>query len=401
MVDWPSKLWPASFRGVPFYVEKDTEAGKRRIVSHEFPMRDTPFHEDLGEGLRNWDVTAYVASDSATVQAAALAAVLALPGAAVLVLPTAGPVQARVTEWKREQTRDQQGFIAFTIQFVREGAEFGLIGVAQLAQQVFNGADVLGTAAGLIVSAIEVRNLPGSVADAAVAGLQDACAILEDLRTSNAVDPTISAQAADLLSSLYDDAPTLISRRTGADVTAGERLVAAARLIGDGMAASDASAVFGALSDAEPPTPAAYTLAPTPAVRQRNDARLDRVLRLATLAAWGDSLMGKTYASRGDGVADRALASIRFGIALADLGGAENLEAYAAAAAQRGRVAAYLSRLITDLAPVITVNAPVRLPSLYWAWRLYEDPTRAAELVARNAIRHPAHMPPSFQALAS
>ena len=167
------------------------------------------------------------------------------------------------------------------------------------------------------------------------------------------------------------------------------------------MSASDASAVFGALSDAEPPTPAAYTLAPTPAVRQRNDARLDRVLRLATLAAWGDSLMGKTYASRGDGVADRALASIRFGIALADLGGAENLEAYAAAAAQRGRVAAYLSRLITDLAPVITVNAPVRLPSLYWAWRLYEDPTRAAELVARNAIRHPAHMPPSFQALAS
>ena len=41
------------------------------------------------------------------------------------------------------------------------------------------------------------------------------------------------------------------------------------------------------------------------------------------------------------------------------------------------------------------------MPSLYWAWRLYGDPLRAADLVARNAVRHPSFMPETFVALAS
>jgi prophage DNA circulation protein len=65
----------------------------------------------------------------------------------------------------------------------------------------------------------------------------------------------------------------------------------------------------------------------------------------------------------------------------------------------RGRVAEYLSRLINDLAPVITVEAARQLPSLYWGYRLYGDPARGAEIVARNGVRHPSFVPATFQAL--
>jgi prophage DNA circulation protein len=55
---------------------------------------------------------------------------------------------------------------------------------------------------------------------------------------------------------------------------------------------------------------------------------------------------------------------------------------------------------MADLSPVIIVGAKRVLPSLYWAYRLYADPMRGAELWRRNQIKHPAYMPINFEALA-
>jgi prophage DNA circulation protein len=68
--------------------------------------------------------------------------------------------------------------------------------------------------------------------------------------------------------------------------------------------------------------------------------------------------------------------------------------------ALRDAVIEYLSRTILDLAPVVTVTANAVMPSLYWAWRLYGDPSRADDLVARNRVVHPSFMPAEFEALA-
>jgi len=66
----------------------------------------------------------------------------------------------------------------------------------------------------------------------------------------------------------------------------------------------------------------------------------------------------------------------------------------------RGRVAEHLSRLVTDLAPVLIVGAAQSMPSLWWANRLYGDAFRAAELVRRNRVKHASFMPVEFEALA-
>lgn len=60
----------------------------------------------------------------------------------------------------------------------------------------------------------------------------------------------------------------------------------------------------------------------------------------------------------------------------------------------------YLSKVMADLAPVIVVGADVRMPSIYWAYRLYGDATRADELSERNDIKHPMWMGTEFEALA-
>ena len=39
------------------------------------------------------------------------------------------------------------------------------------------------------------------------------------------------------------------------------------------------------------------------------------------------------------------------------------------------------------------------MPSLFVAWRLYQDPARVRELVDRNKVPHPSFMPNRFEAL--
>ncbi|WP_414832192.1 hypothetical protein [Afifella sp. YEN Y35] len=59
-----------------------------------------------------------------------------------------------------------------------------------------------------------------------------------------------------------------------------------------------------------------------------------------------------------------------------------------------------LSRIAADRAPLVRVETGVSLPSTVLAWRLYQDPARAAELVERNRVTTPAFMPVSIEAVA-
>lgn len=53
-------LRPASFKGVPFYVETAEGEYGRRFVLHKYPYRDIPFLEDLGRDTRQFKFTAFV-----------------------------------------------------------------------------------------------------------------------------------------------------------------------------------------------------------------------------------------------------------------------------------------------------------------------------------------------------
>lgn len=396
MVDWSATLWPASYRGVPFFIETHAAPGRRRIVSHEFPMRDDPFHEDLGRGLRSFDVQGYVASDSALLQASALDTVLAAAGQGVLVLPDVGPVTVRCTEWRRDHARDRLGYIAFSATFVREGAAAGLIGVGLIAALVVEAAAALGSVADGIGARLEVTGLPGSVRDAAVEGLRDAAATLEDLRATRAVATDVSASVRDSLTTYYSSVPDLVLAGEGT----GLPLVEAARALGDGLAPADAMAAFGDLADASPLDGLTVPATPAQAAIVRNAARVDRMSRLAALTAYAEAIVRASYGSRREGVAARAAAAERFATAIADLGGAENVDALLAVLTLRDQVIAWLSQAITDLKPVVDVSAARTLPALWWSWRLYADPLRASELVARNRAAHPQFMPQRFEALA-
>jgi len=400
--DWLKTLWRASYKGTPFFVERDAEDGGRRIVVHLFPMRDDPYLEDLGEDKRSFDVTAYVASDAADSDAGTLVATCATRGPGVMVLPAHGPRLVRCLNFRRERSKDKHGFIAFTLTFIREGASSAVISVAMLANLVFAAAD----AAALSIAASFVANIvtalqPDFVVETASDGAQNAVSTLEAIRTTEPVDPAVSAAQRDQLQVTFNAAPDLIVDPVNV-ATLPTKIIASARAIGAAMPAANAISAFEAV--VTDPTLAPATSAPVYPTKSRaaaaqNDAAAKQLLLLAAVTAYCEGVSRAPLADRPSAITLRANVAEYIAAILENIP-AGDIDLYHAIESLRNATIQYLSKAILDLAPVVTVEANQSMPSLYWAYRLYSDPTRSGELVARNQAAHPSFLPPTFEALA-
>lgn len=403
--NWLATLWSASYKGVPFFVERDNEQGSRRIVEHEFPMRDDPFLEDLGEGVRRYNVTAYVASDSADAEASAVMQICATRGPGILVLPTHGPVLVRCLEFERDRSKDKHGYIAHSLRFSRDGAAHSLISNALLSNLTFMAVDNLAVqVASTFASGLLTVLQPDFVIAAAADVLQDATATIEMLRTSFPVEATISAAQRTEIAALYDAIPTLIEDpNTVATVPA--RIMAAMRAIGDGIVLVDpavAVQAFDEVVQANQPQSDIVIAATYPTPFRRNAAlnadQAARVLQSAAAGAYAEAVVQAPLSDRPQAITLRAN-TIEYLDALIESLPAGDFELARALAAVRDATVNYLSRSILDLAPVVHIEASLSVPSLYWAWRLYKDPARASEIVDRNRLPHPSFVPLNFEAL--
>jgi prophage DNA circulation protein len=57
---WRLNLQPASYNGIPFYVNVDSKSSGQRNVVHEFPKKNTPYTELMGRRARKFTISAYV-----------------------------------------------------------------------------------------------------------------------------------------------------------------------------------------------------------------------------------------------------------------------------------------------------------------------------------------------------
>lgn len=400
--DWLKSLWRTSYKGAAFWVETDVEGGARRIVIHEFPMRDTPYLEDLGERYREFTVTAYVASDNADREAAALMQVCATRGPGLVVLPTQGPVLVRCLEFSRTHAKDKMGYIAHSLRFVREGASGALASVASLINMVFVQAEAASVVvAGAYAATSLIKDVPDYVQQALQSGTESALATLEVMRTSVNVEPVANAAQRDAIEAAYRDLPDVMANE---DVDAlqaiGKSVNDIAMALVENMDPTAALAVTTNVLDSVPivQVPTVTTSAQWRFAVDQNTQTANTLLRLAVMVAYCEAVVRAKLADRPSAISLRANVSNYFEAQLGALA-SEQYELYGAMIKLRDATIDYLSRTVIDLAPVVRVTASLGMPSLFWAWRLYADPTRSSELVARNRVEHPSFMPPSFEAL--
>ncbi|SCM73355.1 putative Mu-like prophage DNA circulation protein [uncultured Pleomorphomonas sp.] len=363
---------PASFRGVPFRVADESGAGGRRIVVHNLVGGEAPITEDFGSKEQRYTVTAYVAGSLASVAGLALRAALKQSGAGLLVLPWQGPVQAHVEDFDPSRSKDVNGYIGFDITFVEAGSGslFGsLPAISELSALMLTGISLV---AGLVAAAITASG--GAAADE-IDAAADGVATLEALRTEAGITgdtaDDLAARIEDLAVTDYaDDPETWLT-------TAGDITRDLAREADTGMGANFRT--YALAADVSTVTGTAMA------------GLLGAAAAMATA--------GADYACRQDAVAARA--------ALADMADTAR-EAMAslgfdASEWYGGLIGAALdamSRDAADLKPLVRVETGLSLPSTLVAWRLYGDPSRADELVARNKVATSCFMPAAMTAVA-
>ena len=119
---WRERLQKASFRGVPFYVEASETGVGRRVVLHEFPLREKPYAEDMGKKAQSFRVTAFVLGDDYMDQRDALIEAIEKPGAGQLIHPYLGAKTVTIIDQVTvTETTEEGGLARFVFSFVEAG----------------------------------------------------------------------------------------------------------------------------------------------------------------------------------------------------------------------------------------------------------------------------------------
>lgn len=117
MTTWREQLLPASFRGVPFHVDRATVPVGRSVQLHEYPKKDEPLAEDMGRVSRVHKLTAFVVGEDAFARRNKLLEALEKGGAGDLVHPFLGRLKVVAGECEMSHDRREGGLVRFDLVF--------------------------------------------------------------------------------------------------------------------------------------------------------------------------------------------------------------------------------------------------------------------------------------------
>ena len=380
-----SNLREASFRGARFEVDEVEASGGRRVVLHEYPLRDTPYSEDLGRRAREFSVRGYIIQgrtyDYASARADVLKALEAY-GPGELVHPWHGEVNVVVDDYRLRESMERGGLLELDIRFREAG-------------QLANPTASVDTAKGVASAASSARqalknNFLSAFApaldeiDKVVTALNDAASLtMEYLGLPQSliaeglayVQSLIATPAAffDALVGLFGG---LLGNENGNE--SGEKALAAP--------VPDASS---GIVSGEGAAPLESILGGSVVITTEAERVIrDTVAQVVVIEA-AASTAHTEYATADDALADRD----------AVVEGLDTIEPAADDAVFPG-LAELRRAVVTDLTTrgaelprVRSVTLPGTVPALVAAYRIHADAGRADEIVSRNRIRHPGRVP--------
>ncbi|ERO61998.1 MULTISPECIES: DNA circularization protein [Pseudomonas] len=141
-MSWRDRLLPASFRGVGFWVDQAKTPVGQKGQLHEYPQRDQPFYEGLGQQAKVHDLTAFIVGENCLEQRDQLLQALE-QGAGELVHPWLGRMQVKVGECEMTHTRQDGGLVTFALKFHPDQPLLFPTAVVNSREQLLVAADSL------------------------------------------------------------------------------------------------------------------------------------------------------------------------------------------------------------------------------------------------------------------
>lgn len=398
MVSWRDNLQAASFRGVAFHVENESEDFGSQYQVHQYPLRTRPYTEYLGGTAQQWRMSLFVLGDDYMKQRDALRVALATPGPGTLVHPKLGRLEVVAIEPRRSENTREGGMARFDVTFCIYGG-------------LPSPDDTVDTLAGAYVAADKVDAAVKSTAASSVSKTG-----VDDLDTESA---GLIAGLADKLSSINGriQAGTAGIAQVAADITrlgdqASTLMQQPAKLVS--LVGGVISATMGAANSLKSALDIYDNLkSQIPLTAFRGDmtnGRRQQTINNNALATLNNTL-ALTGAVRYVVNAARAVdvvtndrspfSSITDAQAVqAKLGASMSEEMARADDATRALLAdlraafyKHLRAHSKNLARVTGYQVGQSVPALVLAYDLYGDASRESDLIRRNRIKHPLFTP--------
>lgn len=458
---WTECLNKASFRGVPFAIYGGDARFGRRIALHEYPGRDKPYIEDMGRATRRIRMTGFLVTDSLVygggdviAQRDALVAAAEKPGPGALMHPTLGALNVSVPAEGLSviERWDMGRYFEISLVLIESGdrvfpsvtssggslldklaAALGLSGALDFVRKVIGGVTAVINAVegvikfgkaivGMVVGVIadfkvlvgritrDVRSLTslaslmtGNFGRYANGNVSSALVTNKKARNVKVTMPQLIANNTANRAAVDDSMQHLLKAAQDLDASNSDRFTGAVQSVMDALVAGiadpgDAIALLGPLVSFKP---TAYNGTGTVGVARTvaQDATAALVRRSALAA------MGKVVASYAPGSYDEAITSMSTVTGFIDAevlvaGDAGDDESYNALIALRQAVVSALTTTGATLPNLETFSFRAAMPALVMANRLYQDTSRADELIQQANPIHPAFMPTTVKALA-
>ncbi len=384
-MSWREQLLPASFRGVEFSVTRSNAAFGRRVVVHEYPLRDTPYVEDLGRRARVMRVDAIILGDDYRVRRDALIEAIEQAGSGKLVHPFYGELTVSLDDSPAtiDESTEQGGSANISFTVVESGEARFPAATAATSDQVAAKADAAASIAGEgVEDGLSINGLPAFATASAVEQLDRGLRLVE-VALSAATSGDFRSAALGLISgmrpellSLLSSPSNLISRMRNIFETARSAFAP-----DNGLTAFvRAAQVYAAVSLPAVPTTPQRVRERVTCVQLEGLVRTLTVCQAAVCSAGvvfpdyttaintRDSLVNEI-----DRVSDTTTDD-RLHQSLADL---------------RAAVVRDINQRAATLARVVAFTPEATMPALVVAYRLYNAADRDAEIIDRNRIAHP------------
>ncbi len=393
------RLIGASFRGVPFFVESSDLAGGRRTVTHEFPLRDDPFVEDLGRRARVFQVEGYVVGDGYLQQKRALLAALEdAAGAGELVHPYHGARRAICTRYQVRERSTDGGMAIFSLELAEAPAQAVAPSEApDLPAQVDESSDTAVEAvSGELAQNFSTDGAPGFSVESLSGYLAGASAAVKDALSGVTMTTQELARLSSAIQQISQQASSIV--REPADTV--EAFLGALRSLDENTRTASSGFLRALLSACDVSvTPDASPISDATATRRRerdNQVALGRGIRSLLVIEASRVIPNVFYTTHEDAVADRDEIVERLDAEAAEATDA----AYPALMELRARV---LRAVPGDrvLARLVTVERPVPIPSLLLSYQLYGSTEQESDIIARNKVRHPGIVAGSLRVLSN
>ena len=383
-----SNLREASFRGARFEVDDVEASGGRRVVLHEYPLRDTPYSEDLGRRAREFSVRGYIIQgrtyDYASARADVLKALEAY-GPGELVHPWHGEVSVVVDDYRLRESMERGGLLELDIRFREAG---------QLANPTASADTAKGVASA--ASSEESTYLPHNLPNHCVVytGTHDNDTTRGWLDSASPEDLEFAMEYLGLPQSLIAEGLAYVQSLIATPAAFFDALVGLfGGLLGNesgkkALAAPVSDASFS-IASGEGTAPLESILGGSASITTKAERVIRDTVAQVVVIETAASTAHAEYATADDALADRDAAVE----GLDTIEPAADDAVFPGFAELRRAVVTDLTTRGAELPRVRSVTLPGTVPALVAAYRIHADAGRADEIVSRNRIRHPGRVP--------